>query len=200
MPPSSGKAEESWMTARPCGMKNSAAARSHRASVPGPAFAAVATQGSPTTATRLNRTRSRSVRPGSSPTGFGFVMRVLPGPLYQFEPERQSAFDYWRSRLPTPSRLKRSRMSAGLTIFRKRKETIDVLLVRPGRPFFRNKDFGAWTIPKGEAGEEEDLQTRAAVEFQEELGIAPPANEAWINLGSIKQKGGKTVHGWAAEA
>jgi len=85
-------------------------------------------------------------------------------------------------------------------IFRQRTETIDVLLVHPGGPFFRNKDFGAWTIPKGEAAEGEDLRTRAALEFQEELGIAPPADDTWIHLGSIKQKGGKIVHAWAAEA
>ena len=72
--------------------------------------------------------------------------------------------------------------------------------MHPGGPFFRNKDLGAWTIPKGEAAADEHLQTRAAVEFEEELGIAPPPSSSWISLGSIKQKGGKTVHGWAAES
>ena len=96
--------------------------------------------------------------------------------------------------------MKRSTTSAGLLIFRKRNDAVEVLLVHPGGPFFRNKDLGAWTIPKGEAGDDEDLSTRAAVEFQEELGIAAPATNTWINLGSIKQKGGKTVHGWAAES
>jgi predicted NUDIX family NTP pyrophosphohydrolase len=55
--------------------------------------------------------------------------------------------------------------------------------------------MGAWTIPKGEAAENEDLRTRAKIEFQEELGITPA--EEWIELGSVKQKGGKTVHAWA---
>ncbi|MFL6589842.1 MAG: NUDIX domain-containing protein [Chthoniobacterales bacterium] len=102
--------------------------------------------------------------------------------------------------MTTSSRSKRSRTSAGLTVFRKCNETIEVLLVHPGGPFFRNKDLGAWTIPKGEAAADEHLQTRAAVEFEEELGIAPPPSSSWISLGSIKQKGGKTVHGWAAES
>jgi predicted NUDIX family NTP pyrophosphohydrolase len=63
---------------------------------------------------------------------------------------------------------------------------LEVLLVHPGGPFFRNKDIGAWTIPKGEAAEEEDLRTRAKIEFEEELGITPA--EKWIDLGQVKQK------------
>jgi predicted NUDIX family NTP pyrophosphohydrolase len=82
-------------------------------------------------------------------------------------------------------------------MFRKRQGELEVLLVHPGGPFFRNKDDGAWTIPKGEVGEGEDLFARARIEFQEELGFAPSGN--WIELGSVKQKGGKTVHAWAFE-
>ena len=70
------------------------------------------------------------------------------------------------------------------------------MLVHPGGPYFQNKDDGAWTIPKGEATEGEDLLCRAKIEFEEELGIMP-SGEDWIELGSVKQKGGKTVHGWA---
>jgi predicted NUDIX family NTP pyrophosphohydrolase len=93
---------------------------------------------------------------------------------------------------------KRSRVSAGLLIFRRPKiDIVEVLLVHPGGPFWKNKDDGAWTIPKGEAQPEEDLQTRAQIEFEEELGIKPAGN--FIPLGSIKQKGGKTVHAWAFE-
>jgi predicted NUDIX family NTP pyrophosphohydrolase len=73
-----------------------------------------------------------------------------------------------------------------------------VLLVHPGGPFFRNKESGAWTIPKGESAEDEDLRERARLEFGEELGIQPPAAD-WIELGTVKQKGGKTVHAWAFE-
>jgi predicted NUDIX family NTP pyrophosphohydrolase len=82
-------------------------------------------------------------------------------------------------------------------MFRKRQGEFEVLLVHPGGPFFRNKDDGAWTIPKGEVGEGEDLLARARIEFQEELGFAPSGS--WIELGSVKQKGGKTVHAWAFE-
>jgi len=84
-------------------------------------------------------------------------------------------------------------------MFRKAKEEIEVLLVHPGGPYFRNKDDGAWTIPKGEAGEGEDLITRAQTEFEEELGIRAPAAVNWIELGAVKQKGGKAVHAWAFE-
>jgi predicted NUDIX family NTP pyrophosphohydrolase len=80
-------------------------------------------------------------------------------------------------------------------MFRRRDGELEVLLVHPGGPYFQNKDDGAWTLPKGEAAESEDLLTRARIEFEEELGI--PALGDWIELGSIKQKGGKTVHAWA---
>lgn len=89
-----------------------------------------------------------------------------------------------------------SKSSAGLLMFRRKQDELEVLLVHPGGPYFRKKDEGAWTIPKGEVVEGEDLRTRAKIEFEEELGITP-AEEAWIDLGSVKQKGGKTVHAWA---
>jgi predicted NUDIX family NTP pyrophosphohydrolase len=97
---------------------------------------------------------------------------------------------------PTPQKQKRSRVSAGLLIFR-RNDIIQVLLAHPGGPFFARKDDGVWTIPKGEAGPGEDFLTRARIEVEEELGIKPTGN--LISLGSIKQKGGKTVHAWAVE-
>jgi len=83
-------------------------------------------------------------------------------------------------------------------MFRKAAGGVEVLLVHPGGPFFQNKDDGVWTIPKGEAADDEDLLTRARIEFEEELGVAP-ASENWIELGSVKQKGGKTVRAWAFE-
>lgn len=86
-------------------------------------------------------------------------------------------------------------ISAGLLMFRRKHNGLEVLLVHPGGPFFRKKDDGHWTIPKGEAAENEDLRTRAKIEFEEELGFAP--GKDWIELGSVKQKGGKTVHAWA---
>jgi predicted NUDIX family NTP pyrophosphohydrolase len=83
-------------------------------------------------------------------------------------------------------------------MFRKKEGTLEVLLVHPGGPFFRNKESGAWTLPKGEAADDEDLRDRARLEFREELGIEPPGSD-WIELGTVKQKGGKTVHAWALE-
>lgn len=82
-------------------------------------------------------------------------------------------------------------------MFRRGKDGLQVLLAHPGGPFFQQKDDGAWTIPKGEIIEGEDLLTRATIEFEEELGIAPSG--AWIELGCVKQKGGKVVHAWAFE-
>jgi predicted NUDIX family NTP pyrophosphohydrolase len=91
----------------------------------------------------------------------------------------------------------RSRISAGLLMFRRQGNAFEFLLVHPGGPFFVKKDEGAWTIPKGEAAPGEDLLRRAQIEFEEELGIRPRGK--WIELGSVKQKGGKTVHAWAFE-
>jgi predicted NUDIX family NTP pyrophosphohydrolase len=93
--------------------------------------------------------------------------------------------------------LKRSSLSAGLLMFRRKGAEFEALLVHPGGPFFRNKDEGAWTIPKGEAAPGEDLLSRAQTEFEEELGVRPSGDR--IPLGSIKQKGGKTVHAWGFE-
>jgi predicted NUDIX family NTP pyrophosphohydrolase len=90
-----------------------------------------------------------------------------------------------------------NRVSAGLLMFRRKSDEMDVLLVHPGGPFWTNKDEGAWSIPKGEVASGEDLLTRAQIEFEEELGIKPSGH--WIPLGSIKQKGGKIVHAWAFE-
>jgi predicted NUDIX family NTP pyrophosphohydrolase len=94
---------------------------------------------------------------------------------------------------------KRSRISAGLLMFRRRKKKLEVLLAHPGGPFHVHKDDGAWTIPKGEAALGEDLLTRAQIEFEEEVGIPAENVGVWIALGSIVQNGGKTVHAWAFE-
>ena len=84
-------------------------------------------------------------------------------------------------------------------MFRRRSNELEVLLAHPGGPFFTRKDDGAWTIPKGEAAPGEDLLTRAQIEFEEEVGFRPESFQGWIELGSIKQKGGKIVHAWAFE-
>ena len=90
--------------------------------------------------------------------------------------------------------MERSRVSAGLLLFHRDPDALKLLLVHPGGPFWAKKDDGAWTIPKGEVQPGEDLLTRARIEFEEELGI--PAEGEVIELGSIKQKGGKIVHAW----
>ncbi|MHC5539442.1 NUDIX domain-containing protein [Singulisphaera rosea] len=89
------------------------------------------------------------------------------------------------------------RVSAGLLMYRIVAGGLEVLLVHPGGPFFVNKDEGAWSIPKGEVGPGEDLLNAAEREFEEELGTAPSG--PFLALGSVKQKGGKTVHAWAFE-
>ena len=87
--------------------------------------------------------------------------------------------------------------SAGLLLYRQN-DSIEVLLVHPGGPFWRNKDEGAWTIPKGEFGDEDPLEA-AKREFQEETGAAPPDGD-YFPLTPIKQKNSKIVHAWAVEA
>ena len=74
----------------------------------------------------------------------------------------------------------------------------ELLLVHPGGPFWRNRDDGAWTIPKGEFSDDEEPLVAAKREFEEELGAQPPPGE-YIRLKPIKQKGGKIVHAWAIE-
>lgn len=93
-----------------------------------------------------------------------------------------------------------ARESAGVLVFRNRADP-EVLLVHPGGPFWAKKDLGAWSIPKGEPGEGEDLRRCALRELAEELGAAAPAlaPDDLIELGAVRQKGGKIVHAWAAE-
>src|SRR3954466_14860991 len=74
---------------------------------------------------------------------------------------------------------------------------LEVLLAHPGGPFFRGKDAGAWTIPKGLPLEGEPLPEAARREFQEEVGVA--VGQPLAPLGEIRQRGGKVVHAWAFE-
>jgi predicted NUDIX family NTP pyrophosphohydrolase len=89
------------------------------------------------------------------------------------------------------------RRSAGLLLYR-RNPDIEVLLVHPGGPFFAKKDDGVWSIPKGEYEPGEDALAAAVREFEEELGSRPPDGER-IDLGEVKQRGGKIVTAWAVE-
>jgi predicted NUDIX family NTP pyrophosphohydrolase len=90
--------------------------------------------------------------------------------------------------------------SAGILLFRREGAAVEVLLVHPGGPFWAKKDLGAWSAPKGEVEEGEEPRACALRELEEELGsrlrlVADDLTE----LGSIRQKGGKLVHCWAAE-
>jgi predicted NUDIX family NTP pyrophosphohydrolase len=91
--------------------------------------------------------------------------------------------------------------SAGILLHRPTGETVEVLLVHPGGPFWTKKDLGAWSIPKGELEEGEETRECALRELEEELGSRlglGPGDLA--ELGSVRQKGGKLVHCWAAAA
>ena len=82
-------------------------------------------------------------------------------------------------------------------MYRLRDGSLQVLLVHPGGPFWAKKDLGAWTIPKGEVGEGEDVLQTATREFQEETSLSPRG--PFLPLGSVTQKAGKVVHAWAFE-
>jgi predicted NUDIX family NTP pyrophosphohydrolase len=91
--------------------------------------------------------------------------------------------------------------SAGILLFRRRGGETEFLLVHPGGPFWAKKDAGAWSIPKGQIEEGEEPRACAIRELEEELGPASELDpEQLIELGSIRQKAGKVVEAWAAEA
>jgi predicted NUDIX family NTP pyrophosphohydrolase len=94
---------------------------------------------------------------------------------------------------------KTSRIAAGLLLFRRRNQGLEVLLVHPGGPFFKKKDEGHWSIPKGVVEEGEALFDRARIEFEEEVGLPVEPAGDFIDIGQIVQKGGKIVHAWACE-
>ena len=86
-------------------------------------------------------------------------------------------------------------VSAGLLLFRR--EPLEFLLGHPGGPYWQSKDLGVWTLPKGLVEPGEELLDAARREFAEETGLTPTG--PFLPLGSIRQSGGKTVHGWAFE-
>lgn len=85
--------------------------------------------------------------------------------------------------------------SAGLVLYREDGRGLEVLLVHPGGPFWTKRDRGAWSIPKGVYGPEEEPLLAARREFEEELGSVPPDGDV-IELGEITQKSGKRVVAW----
>jgi predicted NUDIX family NTP pyrophosphohydrolase len=82
-------------------------------------------------------------------------------------------------------------------MYRLRNSGIEVFLVHPGGPFWAKKDFGAWSIPKGEYLEDEDPLEAAKREFEEETGFAP--GERFVEVGELNQPSGKIVRAWAFE-
>jgi predicted NUDIX family NTP pyrophosphohydrolase len=92
---------------------------------------------------------------------------------------------------------KATAVSSGLLMYRHKSGMLEVFLVHPGGPFWKNRDDGAWSIPKGLVEGDEDLLTAACREFTEETGLT--SKEPYINLGATQQKAGKLVHAWAFE-
>ena len=88
--------------------------------------------------------------------------------------------------------------SAGLLVYRRRKDGVEVFLVHPGGPFWQNKDHGTWSIPKGEFSPGDDPLQAAKREFHEETGFTIDGNA--VALPPLKQPGGKVVHAWLVEA
>ena len=87
--------------------------------------------------------------------------------------------------------------SAGILLYRFTHNKPEIFLVHPGGPFWKNKDVGAWSIPKGEFDDDEEPLAAAIREFQEETGAVIEGN--FIALMQIKQKAGKLVYAWAVE-
>jgi predicted NUDIX family NTP pyrophosphohydrolase len=92
---------------------------------------------------------------------------------------------------------KRPNVSAGLVLYRRRADKLEIFLAHPGGPFWKNRDAGAWTIPKGVLNEREDPLDAAQREFEEETGIKPVG--PFLSLGAVRQRAGKLVHAWAWE-
>jgi len=93
--------------------------------------------------------------------------------------------------------MKRKNVSAGLLLFRRSADVLEVFLAYPGGPFWSSRDLGAWTVPKGLVEDGEDLLAAAIREFEEETTMRPEG--PFLPLGSIRQKAGKLVHAWAWE-
>jgi predicted NUDIX family NTP pyrophosphohydrolase len=86
------------------------------------------------------------------------------------------------------------KISGGLVLYEQINGSLKFLIAHPGGPFFKNRDQGYWSIPKGEPEEEEEIFDAAVREFEEETGLIPEG--PYINLGTILQKNGKLVYAW----
>jgi len=89
------------------------------------------------------------------------------------------------------------KQSAGILLFRRKDDQLQVFLVHPGGPFFKNKDQGVWSIPKGEFLDGEEAFDAAKREFSEETGLT--INGDFIPLNPVILKSGKKVYAWALE-
>jgi len=89
-----------------------------------------------------------------------------------------------------------TKKSAGILLYKYVNKALQVFLVHPGGPFWKNKDAGAWSIPKGEYTEEEAVDA-AIREFKEETGSKISGN--FIELSPVKLKSGKIINAWAVE-
>jgi predicted NUDIX family NTP pyrophosphohydrolase len=90
-----------------------------------------------------------------------------------------------------------TKRSAGIVLYRQSGAQLEVLLGHMGGPLWARKDAGAWSIPKGEYGADEDPFVAACREFHEELGMPVPAGSTFVDLGEARQSGGKIVRAWA---
>ena len=88
--------------------------------------------------------------------------------------------------------------SAGLLVYRYKNNSVQVLVVHPGGPFWARKDLGAWSLPKGQYVEDEDPLAAARREFAEEIGQPVPDGRL-TSLGDVKLKSGKTISAWAVQ-
>jgi predicted NUDIX family NTP pyrophosphohydrolase len=90
------------------------------------------------------------------------------------------------------------KLSAGLLLYRRAGDGLEVLVAHPGGPIWSRRDSGAWSLPKGAPLDGEELLDSARREFQEETGQEPPPGEP-IDLGEVRMRSGKVVHAWALE-
>jgi predicted NUDIX family NTP pyrophosphohydrolase len=91
-----------------------------------------------------------------------------------------------------------AKLSAGLLLYRRSGDDVQVLVAHPGGPIWARRDAGAWSIPKGAPLAEEPLVVAARREFEEETGHRAPAGECF-DLGEVRMRSGKVVHGFAIE-
>ena len=87
--------------------------------------------------------------------------------------------------------------SAGILLYKRTKSKLEIMLVHPGGPFWKNKDEGSWSIPKGEFNDDENALDAAKREFEEETGFS--CNGDFTALSPVKLKSGKIVYAWALE-